>query len=89
MFYSRRKKCPLSVCPECLFSIELVKDVDNSDRWGPCLEGSYRCRETQAWLQPGRARGQQGGVQGAFFQEERMNMCQSLKDARNQRWGEL
>ena len=63
--------------------IELVKDMGNSDRWGPCLEGPYRCRETQAWLQTSRARGQPGGVQGAILQEEIIEMSQKFMDARN------
>lgn len=85
----------LSICPKCLFSImtikgiELVKDMGNSDRWGLCLEGPYRCRETQAWLQTSRTRGQPSIVQGAIFQEERVEMGQKFMDARNQRGREL
>lgn len=45
MFYSRKKKNSTLSCPNCLLSIMtitsigLVKDMDNSDRWRPCLKG--------------------------------------------------
>lgn len=80
IFYSRRNKCLLSICPECLLSIMAirnigsVKDMDNSDRWGPCLEGlsgterhSHSCR--QAGPEDSEGRGLWGIKHGKWVRD--------------------
>lgn len=52
IFYFRRNKCLLSICPECLLSITAirnigsVKDMDNSDRWAHAMKGLVAQNDT-------------------------------------------